>query len=217
MSDTTLSISPSIVFIIGPSASGKTTIGEGLANLLNWKFEDADTYHSEDAKQKMRDKQSLTDADRVPWLARIQNAITQYRNEKIPVIFACSALKKSYRLVLNGQLAPSAILQSDSDLNRTSVSHSSTGSNTAGLTKEGKSIPVYFLLLKASFDTLYKRLEERKNHYFPPQLLRSQLDALEVPDNTELVRPINAEQAIEDTVNECLNQLKELTSIQTRD
>lgn len=214
-------VSPSIIFIIGPSASGKTTIGEALAERLNWKFEDADDYHSEVAKQKMRDAQKLTDADRMPWLGRIQNVIIRYRNEHTPVVFACSALKNSYRKVLSGDLSPKAILNPDAQVGiedhasstNTCDPKRSPDSNAVDLTAEGKSIPVYFLLLKASFDTLYKRLETRKNHYFPPELLASQLEALEIPDHTESVRSINAEQPIDETVNECLTEVEQLTSL----
>ena len=37
--------------------------------------------------------------------------------------------------------------------------------------------------LKGTFDLLQRRLAARRGHFMPPELLRSQLDALEVPRN----------------------------------
>jgi carbohydrate kinase (thermoresistant glucokinase family) len=44
----------------------------------------------------------------------------------------------------------------------------------------GKALIVY---LKESRNTLIKRMAERKDHFMPPGLLQSQLDALEEPEN----------------------------------
>lgn len=40
-----------------------------------------------------------------------------------------------------------------------------------------------FVYLKGSFELISKRLADRKGHFMPPELLRSQFEALEVPDD----------------------------------
>ena len=42
---------------------------------------------------------------------------------------------------------------------------------------------VVTVFLKGDFDLLAERLQNRKGHYMPPNLLRSQLDTLEEPDD----------------------------------
>jgi len=42
---------------------------------------------------------------------------------------------------------------------------------------------IQFLYLKASFEEIFARLNNRKGHYFPAELLQSQFDALEEPQN----------------------------------
>ena len=39
-----------VVLVIGVAGSGKTTVGEALADSLGWAFEDADDYHSDAAR-----------------------------------------------------------------------------------------------------------------------------------------------------------------------
>jgi carbohydrate kinase (thermoresistant glucokinase family) len=43
--------------------------------------------------------------------------------------------------------------------------------------------PVLLVYLKGTQDTIYRRLRQRKNHFMPPDLLSSQLKALEEPEN----------------------------------
>lgn len=44
---------------------------------------------------------------------------------------------------------------------------------------------VRFVFLKASYDQIHQRLRERRGHYMPESLLRSQFEALEEPSATE--------------------------------
>ncbi|MEA5581231.1 gluconokinase [Nodularia harveyana UHCC-0300] len=94
-----------IIIIMGVSGSGKTTIGKLLADSLNWKFKDADEYHSPDNIETMRLGIPLNDTDRKPWLKDLQTAIAIWLKEKENVVLACSALKADYRqyLVLDSQ------------------------------------------------------------------------------------------------------------------
>ncbi len=85
---------------MGPTGSGKTTIGTLLAQRLGWDFVDADEFHSAANKAKMHQGIPLTDADRAPWLAAIRKQIERWLAENRNVVLACSALKQSYRDLL---------------------------------------------------------------------------------------------------------------------
>lgn len=86
-----------IVIVMGVVGAGKTTVGQMLAAQLNWEFDDADDFHPASNVEKIRDGIALTDADRMPWLNLLHQAIAQWIVERKNVILACSALKASYR------------------------------------------------------------------------------------------------------------------------
>jgi len=86
-----------IVVLMGVAGSGKTTIGERLAEAEGWPFFDADDFHSPENKDKMRRGLGLTDADREPWLATLRARIDEFRAAGRSAVFACSALKQAYR------------------------------------------------------------------------------------------------------------------------
>lgn len=88
-----------IIFLIGVSAVGKTTIGKSLSKSLKVPFFDADDYHPQSNKLKMASGIPLTDDDRQGWLLRI-NELAEEQIKKNSCIIACSALKKSYRKTL---------------------------------------------------------------------------------------------------------------------
>jgi gluconokinase len=92
-----------IVLVMGVAGSGKTTIGEMLAARLDCGFSDADEFHSEANKTKMATGIALQDEDRLPWLEAMRVAIEQQRKHSHDWIFACSALKRSYRMLLGGE------------------------------------------------------------------------------------------------------------------
>jgi gluconokinase len=85
-----------IVVVMGVSGSGKSTIGALLAARLGWEFLDADEYHPAPNVAKMAAGIPLADADRRPWLERLNEELRQRRN----AVLACSALKESYRRAL---------------------------------------------------------------------------------------------------------------------
>ncbi|HJY78315.1 MAG TPA: gluconokinase [Burkholderiales bacterium] len=82
-----------IAVVMGVSGAGKSAIGAALAGELGWRFIDADDYHPEANVAKMAAGQPLDDADRWPWLDRLNAAM---KKEKKAVV-ACSALKERYR------------------------------------------------------------------------------------------------------------------------
>lgn len=85
---------------MGVTGAGKTTIGSLLAQQLGWEFVDADSFHPPSNIEKMSRGIPLTDADRVPWLQAIHDAMAQWIPEGRNVVLACSALKRSYRELL---------------------------------------------------------------------------------------------------------------------
>ena len=89
-----------IILLMGVSGSGKTTIGKLLAETLNWKFSDADNFHTATNIEKMRLGIPLNDADRKLWLEDLQAAIKNWLQENKNVVLACSALKTNYRQML---------------------------------------------------------------------------------------------------------------------
>ena len=91
-----------IYFIMGVSGCGKSTIGSLLANELKIPFYDGDDFHPEANVKKMASGEPLTDDDRIGWLLRL-NEIALNRSEKGAII-GCSALKESYRQILEANL-----------------------------------------------------------------------------------------------------------------
>jgi gluconokinase len=85
-----------IVILIGVAGAGKTTVGCALSERLQWPFVDADDLHSPENIQKMRHGVALDDADRRPWLARV-NEVMRSASGRRGLVLACSALKEQYR------------------------------------------------------------------------------------------------------------------------
>ena len=93
---------PCALIVMGVSGSGKTTIGETLADRLGWTFEDGDRFHPASNVAKMSAGQPLTDEDRWPWLRAIAHEIGRVCAAGEHAVIACSALKRAYRDVLVG-------------------------------------------------------------------------------------------------------------------
>jgi gluconokinase len=91
---------PCAIVVMGVAGSGKTTIGEGLAEQLGWTYEDGDKFHPKSNVEKMSAGHPLTDADRWPWLQAIADEIDRVCKLGGNVVIACSALKRAYRDVL---------------------------------------------------------------------------------------------------------------------
>jgi gluconokinase len=98
-----------IVVMMGVSGSGKTTIGSLLAKRTNAVFADADDYHPLANKQKMAAGHPLSDADRQPWLKELNRLLQGWHEAGQPGVLACSALKASYRTILESGLPQGAL------------------------------------------------------------------------------------------------------------
>ncbi len=86
---------------MGVSGSGKTSVGQALAQRLHCPFTDADSFHSEANRAKMAAGIALTDEDRLPWLRAIGDAVRTSAISGADHVFACSALKAEYRRILD--------------------------------------------------------------------------------------------------------------------
>lgn len=169
-----------ILIVAGVSGSGKTTVGAMLAGRLRWQFADADDFHPESNVAKMRVGIPLTDADRMPWL----NAIASWMDDRIAAgesaVIACSALKRSYRDLLLD------------------------GRRNAPAPE------AVLVFLDVSKKELERRLASRHGHFFPRQLLDSQLATLEPPQpDEEAVYTVPSDGDAARTVDEVLAVLKD--------
>jgi len=94
-----------IIVLMGVSGSGKTTIGQRLAQSLGWTFYDGDDFHPQANIDKMRQGIPLTDGDRDSWLTALQQLIDSLLQNDRSAVLACSALKQTYRNRLQRDLA----------------------------------------------------------------------------------------------------------------
>lgn len=89
-----------IVVVMGVSGAGKTTLGRRIAERLGCEFIDADDYHPPQNVQKMTAGVPLEDADRWPWLERLNALLRERADDGRDAVLACSALKEAYRAKL---------------------------------------------------------------------------------------------------------------------
>jgi len=89
-----------IIIVMGVSGSGKTAVGRELARQLGCPFYDGDEFHPPENIAKMARGLPLDDHDREPWLARLRELMGEHAKKGETAVFACSALKKSYRDLL---------------------------------------------------------------------------------------------------------------------
>lgn len=100
--------------------SGKSTVGQDVADHFHIPFIDGDSLHPKSNIAKMSSGTPLTDEDRLPWLALIRSTAEKMCKEqsdeiagktrseedgglgRAGVVIACSALKKWYRDILRG-------------------------------------------------------------------------------------------------------------------
>ncbi len=92
-----------IVILTGVSGVGKTFLGQKLSELTAIPFSDADDFHPEANKQKMKSGVPLNDQDRLPWLLDLNTHIKKSETAH-GLILACSALKHEYQRILEKEV-----------------------------------------------------------------------------------------------------------------
>lgn len=103
---------------MGVSGTGKTTVAELLAEKVGLPCFDADDFHSEANKIKMKNGIPLNDEDRAGWLKNLNRMLIAESKNKGAVL-ACSALKERYRQKLIQNLVAEivwVVLRGDFDL-----------------------------------------------------------------------------------------------------
>lgn len=154
-----------ILYIMGVSGSGKTTIGKMLSEKTGIPFFDGDDFHPAANIEKMASGQPLNDDDRQGWLIAL-NILAKKEMGKKGAIIACSALKYKYREILKKELEPNC----------------------------------FFIFLNGTFATIENRLKQRGGHFMPTQLLQSQFDALQPPEDAFIFDIKNEPTAIVDAI-----------------
>ncbi|XP_014724554.1 PREDICTED: probable gluconokinase [Sturnus vulgaris] len=163
-----------LVVVMGVSGSGKTTVGSRLAEKLGWKFYDADDYHPLENKKKM---------DRIPWLCTLHDILRREDTSRQDTILACSALKKMYRRVL---ISGASAIET----------------NQPEQPREKPALKILFVHLDGPMDIIAGRLEKRRGHFMPLELLKSQFDTLEPPSAPENFITVSLEKSLPETVLE---------------
>jgi len=91
---------PMHIVVMGVSATGKTSVGELLAEELGCEFVEGDSLHPRRNIEKMEAGTPLTDEDRWPWLQAIADMVAVRDHEGTSTVVTCSALKRKYRDIL---------------------------------------------------------------------------------------------------------------------
>jgi len=136
-----------VIFIMGVSGSGKTSVGRLLAKELSLPFFDADDYHPPSNVEKMSQGIPLDDMDRKPWLDNLHELAVIHFNSGC--VITCSALKEVYRQRLTQSIAAN----------------------------------IQWIYLKGGYDLIFKRMKKRAKHFMNPEMLKSQFEILEEPEN----------------------------------
>jgi len=90
-----------IVIVMGVAGCGKSSVAKMLADALPASFIDADDLHPQSNIKKMSAGIPLTDEDRAPWLSTISSESRKLADANGAAVVACSALRRSYREILN--------------------------------------------------------------------------------------------------------------------
>lgn len=161
------------ILIMGVSGSGKSTIGEAVAERTGCEYIDGDKYHPPENIEKMSNGEALTDEDRQGWLEALAELFARHRAEDKSVMIGCSGLKRTYRDILR---------QGDPEL--------------------------IILFLDGDYDTILQRMEERQ-HFFSPQMLRTQFDTLQPPGPDEAIS-IDISKSFDNVIDQCVDRLEAL-------
>ncbi len=158
-----------VIYVMGVSGSGKSTIGTLLAEELQIPFFDGDDFHPEENVAKMTSGKPLNDKDRYDWLVTL-NELAKEQVKNNSCVIVCSALKQKYRELLS----------------------------------QGIEDHVKWVHLSGSFETIYNRMNARKDHFMPSDLLKFQFDTLERPENAITV---NIESSPKEIIEKVIKEL----------
>jgi len=92
-----LDLAPPPILVMGVCGTGKTTLAKRIAEAAEGVYLDADDYHPIENVTHMAAGLPLNDAMRWGWLDQVAKVVKASQHEASLVVFACSALKFSYR------------------------------------------------------------------------------------------------------------------------
>ncbi|TXB70224.1 gluconokinase [Phaeodactylibacter luteus] len=95
---------PTVIYLMGVSGSGKTTVGKLLQQQSGIPFYDGDDFHPPANIKKMSSGYPLDDQDRSGWLSAIHLFVQEHLSSGKSLAVACSALKARYREQLSAGL-----------------------------------------------------------------------------------------------------------------
>ena len=153
-----------VYILMGVSGCGKSTIGREAAKRLNIPFLEGDDFHPKSNIEKMSNGLALCDDDRMPWVDLM--------------VQAC----KDVALPPGGKDA--AIILACSALSERVRQRLRSGLNNK----------CRFIHLNGNKEKIEQRLSERKGHFFKAELLASQFEALDIPqdaDRLDIFLPID--------------------------
>ena len=136
-------IASMVIIVMGVSGVGKSTVGQALAAALHCPFIEGDDHHSPANIAKMTQGRPLNDADRLPWLEALNQAMRNALAETEHVVLACSALKHAYRDRLTRNLSSQVLWV-----------HLAADFSTIATRMQGRKHFMPPSLLQSQFDTL---------------------------------------------------------------
>ena len=104
-----------VIYVIGVSGCGKSTVAEALAHGIDATFLEGDAFHSAENVAWMRAGHPLSDDMRWGWLRDLGQAARDHAEAGRDVLAACSALKRAYRDHLRQTTGPCRMLFLDGD------------------------------------------------------------------------------------------------------
>ncbi len=190
---------------MGVSGSGKSTIGKKIAEHFDLPFIEGDDYHPAANVAKMEAGKPLNDEDRQPWLEALGEVLAKAESgAESPRDSGAESPRE------NGAEGPrDSGAESPRDSGAETQKGAVLGSSALKeayrdtLRKPLKG-ELHIIFLDGSREVLLDRLQSRKDHFFPPHLLDSQLETLEPPQDA--IR-IDIDQSIEEIVAEAVAAL----------
>lgn len=136
-----------VIYLIGVSGVGKSTVGKALSEALGIPFIEGDDFHPEEDGLKLSEGQPLNDEDREEWLHKL-NLRAKEQLKKGSCVIASSALKECHRKILSKDIQDQ--------------------------TK--------WIFLHGTYEQISNRWNKGVDRFLKSDLLQSQLDILEEPD-----------------------------------
>lgn len=100
---------PGHVVVMGVAGTGKSAVGQRLAEHLGVELVEGDAFHPRRNIEKMSSGEPLTDEDRRPWLEGLAAVLAERQANGTPTVLACSALRRGYRDILRGTLPSGSV------------------------------------------------------------------------------------------------------------